>query len=869
MERIKKTARQLLIGAVLLWVPANLHAWEPNPADLQQAVRTGKFTAYFDNLTKWLSQQVSAAPGGPSELALQTLLKEPVVASALGQRTLLLKYGVGNVEGFTKAGAGNQAFLLWVMQNARTLDLFLIGGVPIGLRQREDNSFGLPGGALDIWKRIYEADPESRDGLYLRLAMATAMNPPGTGCRGAGQPEQPEDPLSRYFHFKKAHQHRELLPSFDTLAVWELRHVTCSMASNADLAWGREMVNTWNPEFRKNELVVDTTSQVWRRNSPIAHANSYRNVLAGGGKCGPRSSWSVFICQAFGIPATGVGQPAHACVAFRKPDGVWATAYGRSWAASNLLGMSGNEFVEGMNARLQPERFALVEHLRWLALALPAASQGPLLELAKAITKAPPVLAVPSDRKADEATPLGSLEAPKNCGDNYVARIRGFLYPPATGDYVFKIASDDQADLFLSLDANPTAKKLIAYHREFTGDKEFNKFPTQKSEPITLQRGKAYYLEVVHQEGGGDDHLAVAWSGPGIAERVISAAYLTPGRGAAKGSILREVWQDQKPPTAPVAVPPPVAAPVPPPVFSPVGGVIHVDAEAYFDNGGCAVFGGHPGVVPMDSYPAGTGKQIHFAANMGSVWAGYKIQVPETGNYELVAKVATVNFDQYLLVRSYGAMHPVKSATASAVYKGWVKDLGPQQATDNNPGTRWAVNEGVDQAWLEIDLGEPKPISTCMIDERFFNRIGKFKVEYKAGTEWKPLFEDTNIGIAYEKDFPTVKTQQVRLSTLETRENGGPTIWEFSVGTVKNGTAWLNLPCTYGLWETTKPVDIRLVKGAQTIWFLAPFQRGVSLKSFDLRAKGTTQAVSGPARPAPAPAVPSSQLKNASGEDPE
>ena len=95
-------------------------------------------------------------------MALQTLLKEPVVASALGQRTLLLKYGVGNVEGFAKAGAGNQAFLLWVMQNARTLDLFLIGGVPIGLRQREDNSFGLPGGSLDIWKRIYEADPESR-----------------------------------------------------------------------------------------------------------------------------------------------------------------------------------------------------------------------------------------------------------------------------------------------------------------------------------------------------------------------------------------------------------------------------------------------------------------------------------------------------------------------------------------------------------------------------------------------------------------------------------------------------------------------------------------------------------------------------------
>ncbi|MEI6675710.1 MAG: discoidin domain-containing protein [Verrucomicrobiota bacterium] len=721
MKKIKTAAQRFLLGAVLFSVPANLLAWEPNAGDLKQAVNTGNFASYFDNLSKWLSQKATATPGGTSELALKTLLKDPAVVSALGQRTFLLKYGSGNVENFAKAELSNQAFLLWLMQNGQTLDQLLIGAVPIGLRQREDNSFGIPGGSLNIWKTIYDADPESRTGLYLKLAMATAMNPPGTGCRGAGQAEKPEEPLSRYQHFKAAHKNKELFPSFDRLEVWELRHVTCSMATNADLAWGREMVNTWNPTFRNNEGVVETTTQVWRRNSPISHGNSYKNVLAGGGKCGPRSSWSVFICQAFGIPATGVGQPAHACVAYRKPDGVWATAFGRSWAASKLLGLSGNEFVEGMNARLQPERFARVEHMRWLALALPAASQGPILELAKEITKAPPE-------------------------------------PAAT--------------------------------------------PAKVPAPVAA-----------------------------------------------------------KPATS--------TLPVVPPTFSAVNGVIHADAASFFDNGGCTVFGGHPGVWLNDSYPAGTGKQIHFAANMGSVWAGYKINVPATGIYQLVAKVGTVNFEQGLFVRSYGAMYTAKSATASAVYKNMVKDLGPQQAIDNNPGTRWAVNEGVDQAMLEIDLGEVKPISTCMIDERFFNRISRFKVEYKAGSEWKPLFEDTNIGLAYTKDFPMVKAQNVRLSTLDGRERGGPTIWEFSVGTVKNGYAWINLPCTYGMWETTKPVEIRLVKGAQTIWFFAPFQRGVSMKSFDLRFKGASQAASTPVPAAPKPSIPSSQLKNATGEDAE
>ena len=668
MKRMQNAALRIIVCAGLSWVPANLFAWEPNHADLTEAANSGSFSAYFDNLTKWLGQKVPATPGAPSEAALKALLKDPAVAASLCQRTFLQKYGVGNVETFAKAGPGNKAFLLWIMQTPQTLDQFLLGAVPIGLKQREDNSFGIPGGALDIWKKIYDADPDSRQGLYLKLAMATALNPPGTGCRGSGQPEKPEEPLSRYLHFKTAHKNRELMPSFDRLAVWELRHVTCSMASNADLAWGREMLNTWNPDFRKNELVVDTTSQVWRRNSPISHGNSYRNVMAGGGKCGPRSSWSVFICQAFGIPATGVGQPAHACVAFRKPDGVWSTAYGRSWAASKLLGMSGDEFV-----------------------------QGTVLGLAKTLTKAP-------------ADPLDKPQ------------------PPASVPVLAKAAS-------------------------------------------------------------------------------------TPST---------------------------------PPTFSAVNGVIHVDAGSFFDNGGCTVFGGHPGVVLTDSYPAGTGKQVHFAANMGSVWAGYRINVPATGTYELVAKLATVNEGQGLLVRSYGAMYCAKRATASAVYKNMVKDLGPQQAIDGNPGTRWAVNEGVDQAMLEIDLGESKPISTCQIDERFFNRISKFKVEYKAGTEWKTLFEDTNIGIAYQKDFPTVKAQNVRLSTLDGRERGGPTIWEFSVGTVKNGSAWLSLPCTYGLWETTKPAEIRLVKGAQTIWFFAPFQRGVTLKSFDLRAKGAATTAADP-----------------------
>ena len=187
MKNIRKeTAQLFIVCAALLSVPVSSQAWAPNTNDLNTAISTGSFSVYLSNISAWLSQQGPASAGGLSEPALLALLKDPVVANTLCQRTLLQKYGVGNVEGFAKADQSNKAFLNWLLQNTKAMDLYLVGAVPVGLRQREANNYELPGGSLNIWKRIFEADPESRQGLYLRLAIATALNPPGTSGRGTG-----------------------------------------------------------------------------------------------------------------------------------------------------------------------------------------------------------------------------------------------------------------------------------------------------------------------------------------------------------------------------------------------------------------------------------------------------------------------------------------------------------------------------------------------------------------------------------------------------------------------------------------------------------------------------------------------------------
>ncbi|MCX7803767.1 MAG: protein kinase [Planctomycetota bacterium] len=117
---------------------------------------------------------------------------------------------------------------------------------------------------------------------------------------------------------------------------------------------------------------------------------------------------------------------------------------------------------------------------------------------------------------------LLAFETPANRGDNYGTRIRGLVLPPATGDYVFWIASDDASELYLGPADNPERKARIAFVQGYTGPREWTREPGQQSKPVRLEGGKAYYIEALHKEGGGDDHLAVGWRLPdGKEERPI------------------------------------------------------------------------------------------------------------------------------------------------------------------------------------------------------------------------------------------------------------------------------------------------------------------------------------------------------------
>jgi outer membrane protein assembly factor BamB len=130
-------------------------------------------------------------------------------------------------------------------------------------------------------------------------------------------------------------------------------------------------------------------------------------------------------------------------------------------------------------------------------------------------------------RKPDATEEVASLESPgTETGDNYAARISGFIRPRVTAEYVFWCAADDACELWLAPDATPAHRVRVAHAPAWTLKRQWDKFPEQKSKPIPLKAGECYSFEVRHKEAAGGDHVSVAWEAPGVPRAVIPGSCL-------------------------------------------------------------------------------------------------------------------------------------------------------------------------------------------------------------------------------------------------------------------------------------------------------------------------------------------------------
>lgn len=111
-------------------------------------------------------------------------------------------------------------------------------------------------------------------------------------------------------------------------------------------------------------------------------------------------------------------------------------------------------------------------------------------------------------------------------GNDYTRRLAAWLVVPQDGAYRFWIASDD--DSVLRAGEGPATASPIAAVSGWTAEEAWDQQKGQASAPQRLRAGQLVYLEAEQHEGGGGDHVAVAWAAADRPRAVINGAFLVP-----------------------------------------------------------------------------------------------------------------------------------------------------------------------------------------------------------------------------------------------------------------------------------------------------------------------------------------------------
>ncbi|MGV8882939.1 MAG: discoidin domain-containing protein [Rhodoglobus sp.] len=172
-----------------------------------------------------------------------------------------------------------------------------------------------------------------------------------------------------------------------------------------------------------------------------------------------------------------------------------------------------------------------------------------------------------------------------------------------------------------------------------------------------------------------------------------------------------------------------------------------------------------PGLVQTDRFAAVTTNSIRF------VFTGPGASILEVEVYGAPTTATTTNV-------ALG-----KPTTASNVYQGSATYVATK-ATDGDAGTRWATDDTVTTATLEVDLGGTTLVSSTVLRENttYGQRITGYAIEYWSGSAWIAAATRTTRPTASQRDdFTPVTTTRIRLRITGVSPAMGPTVDEFEV----------------------------------------------------------------------------------------
>jgi hypothetical protein len=243
------------------------------------------------------------------------------------------------------------------------------------------------GEMMQVYTAILEKSERAREegSIFQRLALGTALQMPWLPGKERGgvygiahaDGDIAGSQVDRYLAYEKAYLDGELDPAFKDFNTWECRFITNDPYSDEELAWTREMLRNYRPDHITNpdykwryammvKSDVPYASPDWR---PDEGTTTVQQIVAGGGKCGPRAFFGRTVCRAFGIPSRRSTQSGHAAMNHWTPDG-WVVNFGGWWSINWAGPWGGLDFLLESQAREFENDFMKVVRAQWIADAL-------------------------------------------------------------------------------------------------------------------------------------------------------------------------------------------------------------------------------------------------------------------------------------------------------------------------------------------------------------------------------------------------------------------------------------------------------------------------------------------------------------------
>lgn len=240
------------------------------------------------------------------------------------------------------------------------------------------------GEAMQVYTAILAKSERARKpSIFQRLALGTSIQMPWMPGKEKGgvygivyRAPTNIDQVARYLHYEKAYLDGELDEAVKDMTTWECRFITDCPYSDEELAWVRKMMRIYRPDHITNPDYKWRYARIVKSDQPYQSpewlpemGSKTQQMLAGGGKCGPRAFFGRFATRAFGIPSRAATQRGHAAMSHWTPDG-WTVCFGAWWSHNWCGPQGGLDFLLDSQAREQPEDYMQVLRAQWVGDAL-------------------------------------------------------------------------------------------------------------------------------------------------------------------------------------------------------------------------------------------------------------------------------------------------------------------------------------------------------------------------------------------------------------------------------------------------------------------------------------------------------------------